>query len=130
MRLSTTSILQSPAACSFLQLIIGHVNPCNLFGVIGYEMLDRKCSSGTHALQIVFPHGMVTGSRKGYEQVGHCMNLTICRASLEGSRCSLGSVIFGKDGLGVFESGGGRVSAALRGKEDDIETLRPAKAVK
>ena len=84
-----------------------------------------------HPLQIVLPHGMVTGSRKGQEQFGHCMNLTISLASREASRGSLRSVVFGRDDLGVLESGGrGWVSAVLSGKEDDIMTLRPAKTVK
>jgi len=74
-----------------------------------------------HPLQMVLPQGMVTGSRKGYEQLGHCMNLTICLASLEASRGSFGRVKLGVGDLGVLESGGGRVSAALRGNEDDME---------
>lgn len=55
-----------------------------------------------HFLQREFPHGKVTGSRKGYEHWGHCASLTICRASLEASSGTSCSVML-RVGLGVLE---------------------------
>ena len=76
-----------------------------------------------HCLQIVFPNGMVTGWRKGYEQFGHCMILMICLASRVASSGSFGTAMSIGGSFDEIERdvGDGRVSAALSGKGDDMD---------
>lgn len=82
-------------------------------------MFERRCDSGIHFLHNEFPHGRVTGSRRGYEHCGHCASLTICLASLEASRGP-----FEKEGsmgeeLDNFDIGDRRgTEVLLRGSED------------
>lgn len=77
-------------ACSVRHSGKGHVNPCSLFSVAGYDIFVRTCSSGMHFLQMELPQGRVTGSCRGYEHCGHCVSRTICRASFEASSGPVG----------------------------------------
>ena len=94
----------------------GHLNPCNRLGVPGYVIFCRKCSGGIHFLHIELPQGSVTGSRYGYEHWGHCANLTIRRASSEGSSGSSCSILLRVE-LGVFERGD------RRGREELVKDI-------
>jgi len=74
-----------------------------------------------------FPHGNVTGSRRGFEHCGHCTSLTICRALFEAWRGGFKAVGLEVGELGVLERADRRESwVSLRGREA-IEALGPAR---
>jgi hypothetical protein len=81
-------------------------------------MFSRRCNSGIHFLHKEFPHGKVTGSRRGYEHCGHCTSLTICRASFEASRGMSEGVVLEVEEFGNVEMADRRErGVSLSGKE-------------